>query len=666
MASNFKTTGIFILLILVAALTYFVYDIFRERTETELLAEVIHIEDQRLPTEQLAKYLDSELESVRVRATLAVGRIGDAGAGARLIGLLADPSLQVATTAAFAIGLTGDKKFAFALLDDAYDMPSAIAVRAIKSAGRLADSSMTEVAEALTGFLSHPAPEVREAAYYGLFYASARDQAGTVLASLESERDESVRLAGLYMLSRLGEPIGKELFISYLADADPYARALALRGLRSVTEKEAEHYMAIALNDDNRRVVAEAIAALTATGGKSASDLLTDRLSREQDEKLTISLINSLTRLEAAEAVAEVREQMGRAQSDVIIASALQFLAAVEGDRAVIVIDSVLSENPTARVRAACATAYEMTGNPNVVSRIAALIGDEDPMVRAAAFGALYSVDSTNVNFLLDKAINDRDFVVASGAVDQIRSGMRRDYIPVLRTMFSLGEGIDVDVRRTILSVVDSMLAETPDDSVGLEMLIQGLLDPEYVVRKDAAQIYQDRLGEDYRRRVPPARTRIKEGTIERKFADFGSNPYAQVFTSKGVFEFELYYDIAPLTVLNFISLVESGFYDGLSFHRVVPNFVAQGGCPRGDGWGGPGYAVRCEYSEEPYRRGTVGIATSGKDTGGSQFFVALSPQPHLEARYTVFGQVLEGMDVVDELVVGDIIEKIEIVEGQL
>ena len=118
---------------------------------------------------------------------------------------------------------------------------------------------------------------------------------------------------------------------------------------------------------------------------------------------------------------------------------------------------------------------------------------------------------------------------------------------------------------------------------------------------------------------------------------------------------------LAPLTVLHFLSLVKDKYYDGLSFHRVVPNFVVQGGDPRGDGSGGPGYMIRCEYSNAPYRRGTVGIATSGKDTGGSQWFVTLSPQPHLEGRYTVFAEVTSGMEVVDEIVPGDIIQSITI-----
>ena len=199
-----------------------------------------------------------------------------------------------------------------------------------------------------------------------------------------------------------------------------------------------------------------------------------------------------------------------------------------------------------------------------------------------------------------------------------------------------------------------------------MEILIAGLLDPDYAVRKDAAEIYQRYLNEDRWRMVPPARTRISKREIESAIEDYRVNPYAVMKTSQGVFEFELYFDVAPLSVLNFIDLARSGFYDGLSFHRVIPNFVAQGGDPRGDSWGGPPYLVRCEYSDEPYRRGTVGMATSGKDTGGSQFFITFSPQQRLEARYTVLGQVLEGMDVVDRLVVGDVIEGIEIKEGQL
>jgi len=111
------------------------------------------------------------------------------------------------------------------------------------------------------------------------------------------------------------------------------------------------------------------------------------------------------------------------------------------------------------------------------------------------------------------------------------------------------------------------------------------------------------------------------------------------------------------------VQLARSGFFNNLAFHRVVPNFVIQGGDPRGDGNGGPGYQIRCEINELPYERGAVGMALSGKDTGGSQWFVTHSAQPHLDGGYTVFGRVREGMDIVDQIARGDRILSVTITE---
>ncbi|MEW6411172.1 MAG: peptidylprolyl isomerase [Candidatus Zixiibacteriota bacterium] len=144
------------------------------------------------------------------------------------------------------------------------------------------------------------------------------------------------------------------------------------------------------------------------------------------------------------------------------------------------------------------------------------------------------------------------------------------------------------------------------------------------------------------------------------------ANPYATVVTNRGEFDLELYFDIAPLSVINFIDLAKQDYYDGIVFHRVIPNFVAQAGDPEATGWGGPGYVIRCEYSSEPFKRGTMGMATSGKDTGGSQFFITHTPLPHLDGRYTVMGQVLSGMDVVDQIIKGDTIKNVLIYEGKL
>jgi cyclophilin family peptidyl-prolyl cis-trans isomerase len=133
------------------------------------------------------------------------------------------------------------------------------------------------------------------------------------------------------------------------------------------------------------------------------------------------------------------------------------------------------------------------------------------------------------------------------------------------------------------------------------------------------------------------------------------------VTTSKGSFTIELLPNDAPLTVDNFVRLARSGYYRNVTIHRVVPNFVIQDGDPRGDGNGGPGYQIRCEINEVPYDRAAVGMALSGKDTGGSQWFVTHSPQPHLDGGYTVFGRVSRGMEVVDRIVRGDTIQSITI-----
>jgi cyclophilin family peptidyl-prolyl cis-trans isomerase len=120
--------------------------------------------------------------------------------------------------------------------------------------------------------------------------------------------------------------------------------------------------------------------------------------------------------------------------------------------------------------------------------------------------------------------------------------------------------------------------------------------------------------------------------------------------------------DLKPgATAASIAALARQGFYDGLQWHRVVPGFVVQGGDPRGDGAGGPGYTIPCELDLSPYGRGAVGMALSGKDTGGSQWFITLSPQPHLEGHYTVFAQVASGMEVADQLVEGDAILKVTV-----
>ena len=135
--------------------------------------------------------------------------------------------------------------------------------------------------------------------------------------------------------------------------------------------------------------------------------------------------------------------------------------------------------------------------------------------------------------------------------------------------------------------------------------------------------------------------------------------------TNRGVIEIELYPDHAPKTVNNFVFLSREGFYDGIVFHRVIADFVIQGGDPTGTGMGGPGYKFEDEVAGNPltHERGVISMANAGPNTNGSQFFITHSPQPHLNGKHTVFGKVVKGLDVVDEIQQGDLMERVQVSE---
>ncbi|MBK9478842.1 MAG: peptidylprolyl isomerase [Bacteroidetes bacterium] len=142
----------------------------------------------------------------------------------------------------------------------------------------------------------------------------------------------------------------------------------------------------------------------------------------------------------------------------------------------------------------------------------------------------------------------------------------------------------------------------------------------------------------------------------------------AEIKTNKGILKVEFYDKDAPNTVKNFTDLAKKGFYDGLTFHRVIPDFVVQGGCPKGTGTGGPGYKIKCELDggNQYHDRGVLSMAHAGRDTGGSQFFIVLSRNntAHLDRNHTCFGKVVDGLDILDDIRMGDVMEKITINEN--
>jgi len=661
-----RKAGYVVVLFLILFLAYFLFDTFRGRAFEEKLAEIVHCEDRRLSSRTLHNYLKDDDAKVRERAALAIGRIGGKDGASLIFDLIStDPSIDVASTAAFAVGLTGEKQYSAKLLDIAYDLPGRVAAQAVLSAGRLADSSMKSEQLQLEYYFSHPSPEVRESACYAVYLCNAKLAAAKMFDLFNIEPDDDVKIAALYSLARLGIGQAETIFEDFLSDADPFVRSIAVRGLSFATSDESTHLLAIAANDSDPGVAASAITALGKRKSGEAQKQLIKKLGLAEDPKIIVTLFEALRAQNNDGATDMAYHIIETAQSNYIVSAAVLYLAEFQKDRAVDLIDSLMRTDDQ-YLKVACAEAYGMVERNTVVPRLSKLFIDRNPSVRMAAFNSLMEVDKDNQDYYIGQALADSDYVVMGNAISKIGELKQANYLPKLFEISNGSKEVNVDVRRSLVDIASTFLGINPRDSIAKRLLLNGAIDPDYVVRRDAAGVYKNILGEDRSEIIRQPFARIGEGKLEDAFEQYQANPHATIFTNRGQIDIELYFNVAPLTVLNFMQLAKDGFYDGLRFHRVVPNFVAQGGDPRGDGWGGPNYFIRCEYSSQPYKRGTVGIATSGKDTGGSQFFITLSPQPHLEARYTVLGQVIAGMQYVDDIVIGDIIEKIEIQEKAL
>ena len=216
----------------------------------------------------------------------------------------------------------------------------------------------------------------------------------------------------------------------------------------------------------------------------------------------------------------------------------------------------------------------------------------------------------------------------------------------------------DLEAKQAILQTLENI-----KDTNAVIFLEKELSETEQSIAAEAAASLHSITGKDYSGRLHqqtiPQRTEEDWNLLER----IKPNQGVRIITNRGELTIELMKEQAPFTVLNLVKLIKNKFYDGLYFHRVVPDFVVQGGDPRGDGWGGPGYQMRTEISTVNYERGSCGMASAGKDTEGSQFFITHISVPHLDGRYTIFAKVVKGMDVVDRLQIGDTIQAIRLVE---
>jgi len=268
------------------------------------------------------------------------------------------------------------------------------------------------------------------------------------------------------------------------------------------------------------------------------------------------------------------------------------------------------------------------------------LLRHASPQVRAAAAAVVPATKAPELTPALRALLQDPDPIVRASAVDALTTLGDQASAPAI---LAGARTATVDVVTTYAEALGKL---KPEGSA--TVLRQWLTSPQAHVRHEGARVLTALEGMPVRApAIPataqaPAATPLPPGTSWR------------IETAHGPVVIAPDLDAAPATVGQLTRLAREGFFRGLTFHRVVPDFVVQGGDPRGDGEGGPGFTVPCEVSPRTYIRGTVGMALAGKDTGGSQLFVALSPQPHLDGRYTIIGTVTSGMEALDGMVEGD------------
>ncbi len=615
---------------------------------------------------------------VRRRAALAIGRIGDRSGTPTVIELLADPDSSVQRDAAFALGLLRDPSALEELRDYVLLAPPATqhaahleAVTAIaKVGGEGAESFFREFLGRWVGQAgtTTPPPTVDRAVQdaWRLGGGAPVDQLVEFTVSPLSQ----TRLGAVYSLARLRAPAASDVLLTAADHVDPEIRALAARAL-TADYADSAGIERSALATRVRRLTADSAAhvrinALRAIGSYRDPGLVAavrDRLT-DPDANVRVQALQALAELGGPEAGRIFREQIGR-QPFAVRRQALIGLTRTDGERALDLIQHWLTE-PDWMFRHAGSEALGYVAADTVVPWLLHMTRDPDARVAAVAMTSLLAVAPDQASERARELLIHDDPAVRAIAADRIRSAPDTALIDLLVQSYRLAQRDPIpDARIAIVSALGRIAELGLPERVAVEQrfLARVSRPDDYLVRRAA----QDRfpLAADRWGTTTPINTRKSLDDyrdIVRRFvlpADRGVLPEIVIETDRGRIEIQLFAGDAPLTVHALLELVDRRFFDGSIWHRVVPNFVIQDGDPRGDGVGGPGFALRDEINPRRYERGTMGMALSGPDTGGSQFFITHSPQPHLDGGYTVVGQVRSGLAAVDLITQGDRIRRI-------
>lgn len=640
----------------------------RFASTSEAEAALLEAEDRRSWDEGLmASAAHSSEGAVRTRAALAIGRIGEERGGAMLTRLLSDTSRDVRSAAAFACQILGDVSLTPHLIPLLSDSDKEVARSAAKAIGFLGRGDGQDALVA--AIPAAAAPEPRATMLLSLWrFANPAVEAAAL--KYVSDPDPAVRGAAIYALARKPQVSSIQALTAALRDDQADTAAAAARGLGVLARKDSLAPLAAALESGKTPLVTNALVALEGVFEKNpGSALPADRIARalalagDANPNVAVPALVLLRQFEGQDR--EVRRRLwslattgeGRRRQVAL----LSVVAAMHG-RAGAAIDAAMKTSDP-RLRAAVAESLIYLSAEDAKPYRARLAADPDPLVRGAALSGLQTPEAVRGDrALVDAALSDPDPGVRAGAVE------------ALALLSEVG----------VLAPVSEALARSQADSspdvaiAAIAAAEKFRADPAARAIVEAAYRHPRTLVQNLARRslvrnfrADASSLRRPEYRTGRAAADYvallveAKKPWTARFeTSRGSFTVRLAGETAPLTAMNFVTLAKRNYFDGIVIHRVVPNFVVQDGDPTGTGNGGPGYEIRDEINPLEYREGTVGMALSGPDTGGSQWFVTHAPQPHLDGIYTVFGQVISGQDVVERLEQGDRIKRAILAEA--
>jgi len=594
--------------------------------------------------------------ATRARGALAAGRIGDPRGAALVAPVLADGDASVRGMAAFAAGILGNAEATAALVPLLSDPEVEVAARAAWSLALLGqEAGRRAILEAIP---SAAAPEPRAAFLRSLWRFTTPDAADAALR-FTSDPDARVRSAALYALARKPQAASLPALTACLRDPDAAAAASCARGLGILARPDSIPPLAAALSGAPLALSIASMSAMSAilekNPGASIPAQQRERLvalSADANPNLAVPALE-LLRAFTGERDAFRRlwtvASAGRGRRQQV---ALQSLMASVAQQAEPVVDAAVS-SPDPFLRGAAAESLSFLAPEWSAATRERLAADPDPFVRGKVLDGLKTPDAVRAaRAIVDSAVSDRDAGVRASALDALARLEDPSLWPVFRDAVVRSAG---DAAPDVPIEALAAAGARPADPGAREVVDEAYRHPSTLVSRLARRQLVETFHAD------PSAYPLREYLTRRSPSDYAAiaaraaRPWtARVETERGVFRIRLAGADAPMTVDNFLTLAEKKYFDGARIHRVVPGFVVQDGDPTGTGNGGPGYEIRDELVPTTYRTGTVGMALSGPDTGGSQWFATQSPQPHLDGIYTVFGQVESGMEVVSRVEQGD------------